>query len=78
MLEIKLTEKQAENLQNSVETHVQLCMEEANGELDIDEGIWDGPFSPFCGCPTCETREYLMATFTWLKKNGILDLYVGD
>ena len=78
MLEIEITQKQAKDLQNCVQTHVELCMEEANGELEIEDDIWDGPFYPFCGCPTCETREYLMATFTWLRKNGILDLYIED
>lgn len=79
MNQYPITTEQAENLENTLMTHISLCHEQAMGDLADDDPIyevWDGPSSPFCGCQTCETREYLVMTFTWLRKNGILDLYV--
>jgi hypothetical protein len=73
MIEIKLTQSEAERLEQHVEEHMMYCLEELNGE-EVPVG-WSS-FDPYCGCSTCESREYLMSTFNWLKENGIVDIYV--
>ena len=77
MLEIKITSEQAEDLQNYFQSHMDKCHE----YLDYDSQETPEEFldvEMYCGCHVCETRESLMAVFTWLRKNGILDLYVSD
>lgn len=75
MIEIKMTTKQAESLEQFVEEHMYLCQTELMGDAVPDD--WTS-FSPYCGCGTCETREYLMATFSWLKNNNLVEIYVED
>ena len=77
MIEIKLTTEQAKQLENMVENHMYLCSCEANG---LDEEIPAGwqPFGPYCGCTTCETREYLMCLTQFLREQGLADIYVED
>lgn len=75
MIEVKVTEQQAKNMEEYVQDHIYHCHEELMGE-DVPED-WSS-FGPYCGCNTCESREYLMATFAWLKDKNILDLYVID
>ena len=81
MLEIKLTTKQAEGLQKHVANHMENCMEtldmEENSFVNEDGEIFE-PYGPYCGCETCNTREQLMATFDYLRKSGIVDIFVGD
>ena len=43
-------------------------------EEDVREG-WE-PYDLYDGCDVCDTREQLMATFDWLKSNGLVDVYV--
>jgi hypothetical protein len=73
MIEIKLTNNQAKSLEDYVEVHMEMCHNEAMGEDMPDD--WE-PYAPYCGCTTCESREYLMATFDWFKIQGILDVHV--
>lgn len=74
MNEIKIPESVAVQMQDYVETHIQNCY---NSLYDTDElpSDWDS-FGPYCGCSTCDTREYLLSAFTFLKENGIVDIYV--
>lgn len=76
MLEVNLTTEQAKHLENHVEEHLLLCQ-----DLLLDEAEGDSlfePYAPYCGCSTCDTRETLMATFGWLRDNGIVSIYVED
>lgn len=82
MIEIILTSEQAEGLQRHVGIHMDKCFE----SLEIDdsdsfvdeEGNLFEPYGAFCGCDTCQTREQLMATFSYLRKNNIVDIFVSD
>lgn len=77
MIELRLTTFQAKQLEQYIEEHMYFCASSLNG---IDENIpedWQ-PFDAYCGCSTCESREYLMATFTWLRLNGHVDVFVDD
>jgi hypothetical protein len=78
MIEIKITTEQAKHLENFVEDHLMYCMQELDG-LDPEEfpENW-GAYGIYCGCTTCDTREHLMATFDWLRKNDVLDFYIED
>lgn len=81
MIEIKLTTKQAEGLQNHVGRHMDLCLESL--EMDdcsfvTEEGELFEPFGLYCGCNVCNSREQLMATFEFLRKNNIVDVFVED
>lgn len=75
MPEITITQSQAEKLQEFVESHMEFCFESLGG-METPED-WNS-YSAYCGCQTCDTREYLMATFDWLKANNIVDLYISD
>lgn len=75
MIEIKITTEQAEKLEEFVQQHIEFCQADLMGE-DVPED-WS-PYSAYDGCGTCETREYLMATFDWLKHNNVLDFYIED
>lgn len=75
MFEVKLTTEQAKSLENSIYFHMEMCQNEAMGE-DVPED-WE-PYAPYCGCQTCETREYLLSIFEWFKQNGIIDVYIED
>ena len=75
--EIKIPEAVAKDLEDYLEYHMSNCFD----SLMVDESElpedWQ-PFDAFCGCFTCESREWLMATFTFLKGAGIADIYVVD
>lgn len=80
MIEIKLNIEDAKHLENFVEEHMTYCMQELDGMAPEEHpeefpDNWSA-YGPFCGCMTCESREYLMATFDWLRRNDIVDLYV--
>ena len=77
MIEIKLTTKQAECLQDTIEAHMYFCSCELNG---LDDEIPDGwtSYGPYCGCQTCETIEYLMCLTAFLKEQGLADIYIED
>ena len=82
MKKIALTSDQARSLENFVEDHITYCMQELDG-TDPEESPEEfpenwGSYGPFCGCLTCESREYLMATFDWMRRNKIADIYVED
>ena len=74
MQEIKLTTEQAERLQNFVTDHRNACYMYLYDEEDVRDG-WE-PYDLYDGCEVCDTREQLMATFDWLKSNGVVDVYV--
>jgi hypothetical protein len=74
MQEIKLTTEQAEQLQAFVTAHRNACYMHLYDEEDVREG-WE-PYDAYDGCDICDTREQLMATFDWLKSNGLVDVYV--
>jgi hypothetical protein len=81
MLEIKLTTEQAEGLQKHVTNHMELCMETIDSEdcsFVTEEGEIFETYGPYCGCETCNTREQLMATFAYLRKLEIADIFVSD
>jgi hypothetical protein len=73
MKQIKLSTSQAEDLQNFVTDHRNLCYNFLYEDDAKDN--WE-PYDLYDGCETCETREQLMATFDWLKKNKLIDVYV--
>ncbi len=73
MQEIKLTTLEAEQLQNFITDHRNSCYNFLY-EDDIKDN-WE-PYDLYDGCETCETREQLMATFDWLKKNKLVDVYI--
>ena len=77
MIEIKLTGKQAVSLEDTIESHMYFLSCELNGlEEEIPEG-WE-PFAPYCGCQTCDIREYLMCLTKFLREQGLADIYVED
>lgn len=82
MIEVKISSEDAKHLENFVEEHMIYCMQELDGTSpdehpDEFPENWES-YGPFCGCMTCESREYLMATFDWLRRNKIVDVYVED
>lgn len=81
MIEVQLTSEQAEGLQKFVSNHMENCMESLDQEdcsFVTPEGEIFETYAPYCGCETCNTREQLMATFDYLRKSGIVDIFVGD
>lgn len=76
MKKIELTVEEAESLQNYVTDHMNRCLNDIYGDENIEDD-WE-PYDLFCGCDTCSTRENLMSTFEWLRKNGKVDVYVAD
>lgn len=78
MPEVIIPEPLAKQLEAHLEFHMSNCFDSLYSDNDdVVEG-WDGPFDSFCGCFTCESREWLMATFTFLRNSGIVSLYVGS
>jgi hypothetical protein len=78
MPEIIIPEHLAKELESYLEFHMSNCFDTLySDDVENIEG-WDGPFDSFCGCFTCESREWLMATFAFLKNAGIVDVYVGE
>lgn len=74
--EIVIPENLAKELEAYLEFHMSNCFESIHASEDeLPEG-WQ-PFDAYCGCFTCESREWLMATFAFLKNAGIADVYVG-
>lgn len=76
MKKIELTVEEAESLQNYVTDHINRCLNDIYGDENIEDD-WE-PYDLFCGCDTCSTRESLMSTFEWLRKNGKVDVYVAN
>jgi len=74
MIEIKLTEEEAKSLEDTVIYHMEQCFNTLYDMEEVAEGF--EPYQPFDGCSNCETREYLMKTFDWLKENNKVDIYV--
>ena len=76
MKKIKITQKQAEDLQNYVQEHMERCYEVIDFEGDeLPEYLSD--VDMFCGCHICDMREHLLATFNFLRENKIVDVFVG-
>ena len=75
MIEVKLTTDEAKRLETFIEDHRSMCMSYLYDDI-VPDG-WE-PYDLYDGCETCETREYLMATFDWLKSNGKIDIFVED
>ena len=75
MNKIDLTQDQATALQNAVDSHMDRCYEviDYEGE-DLPEYLDD--VAMYCGCHVCHTREYLTATFNYLRDAGIVDITV--
>jgi hypothetical protein len=82
MIEISITPEQAEGLQRHVAIHMDNCfesLEQDDSDSFVDEeGNLFEPYGAFCGCDTCQTREQLMATFHYLRKNNIVDIFVDE
>jgi hypothetical protein len=74
MQEVKLTTDQAKSLETFVEDHMRGCSMYLYDEEDVREGF--EPYGPYDGCETCDSREYLMAAFDWLKSNNLVDIFV--
>jgi hypothetical protein len=75
MPEIKIPEAIAKDLEEYLEYHMSNCFDSLHLEPEeLPEG-WE-PFDAYCGCFTCESREWLMATFSFLKGAGLADVYV--
>ena len=74
MFEIKLTEEQAKEMEQFVENHMSGCYMSLYDEEDVPEDF--ETYGAYCGCQTCDTREYLMSAFDWLRSRQILDLHV--
>lgn len=69
MQTIKLSIKQKEGLETFITDHMMAC----RFFLDNTENENFQPYdSRYCGCDVCETKEYLMATFDYLERSGIL------
>lgn len=75
MIEINLTEKQAQLLQDAVDDHMSRCYEVIDFDGDELPGYLDD-VAMYCGCHVCETREHLMATFNWFRFMNIADISV--
>lgn len=75
MNKIVLTNEQAIELQTAVNDHMDLCSEviDFEGE-ELPEHLIE--VGMYCGCHVCHTREYLMATFNYLRNAGIVDVVV--
>jgi hypothetical protein len=74
--EVTVTSEQAKALEEYLEFHMSNCLNSIYDENDVYPG-WE-PFGPFCGCFTCESREWLMATFKFLRDHNIVSVYVDD
>lgn len=71
--QIALSFEQAHELEKFVEDHINACSMYLYDEEDVKD--WQ-PYDVYCGCDTCNSREYLMATFDWLRSNNIIDIFV--
>jgi hypothetical protein len=76
MIEVTLTEQEAKSLEDTLVYHMEQCFNSLYDTEEVAED-WE-PWQPFDGCSNCETREYLMTTFNWLKENKDLAIYVED
>ena len=76
MLEVKLTMSQATSMEAFVEDHLNFCRAYLFEELPEDTKF--EPYGLYDGCETCDTREFLMATFDWLRFNKLVDVYIED
>ena len=75
--EVSISEYQAKQMEEYLEYHMSNCYDSINlDESELPEG-WQS-FEPYCGCWTCESREIFMATFTFLRNAGIVDIYVAE
>lgn len=77
MNEVKLTTSQAEKLEAILESHMYYLSCEIHGLDDEIPEDWQ-PFAPYCGCQTCDSREYIMSITKFLKDEGLVDIYVED
>lgn len=75
MIEIKINTQQAQELEQYLYQHMELCETDLMGE-EVPED-WS-PFGIYDGCQVCQAREYLMATFQFLRNKEILDFYVDN
>jgi len=84
MQKIKLEFAEAEELQKTVEYHLDLCYLSIDVDpenMSEDEAILlrdFQPFDEFCGCQTCVTREIIMKTFEFLHYISKADIYVNE
>lgn len=72
--QIALSSEQAKELEFFVQDHMYACSMYLYDEEGVKED-WQ-PYDIYCGCDTCNSREYLMAAFDWLRSNNIVDVYV--
>jgi hypothetical protein len=81
MIKVQLTLDQAEGLQKFVTQHIEHCIETLGNEESCyvtPKGELFKSYAYYCGCPTCDTREQLMATFDYLRKLGVVNIFVSD
>jgi hypothetical protein len=84
MQQIKLQLAEAEELQKTVDHHLDLCYLsidlDPENMSDEEAILLDGfePFDVFCGCQTCVTREIIMKTFEFLHYISKADIYVNE
>jgi len=75
MNKINLTDEQAVALQNAVDYHMDRCASVLDFEGEnLPTYLED--VSMYCGCHVCHTREYLLATFNYLRDASIVDITV--
>lgn len=74
--EVKLPTVVAKELEDYLEYHMSNCIISLESPEETPEDWYS--FGPFCGCFTCESREWLMATFAFLRNKGYADIYVHD
>jgi len=76
MTEVELTVEEAKDLEDTLIYHMEQCFNILYDEEAVDEDF--EPWQPFDGCSNCESREWLMTTFQWLKDNKGIAIYVED
>jgi hypothetical protein len=74
--EVKLSTAVAKELEDYLEYHMSNCIISLTSEEELPDDWYS--FGIFCGCFTCESREWLMATFSFLRKKGYVDIFVED
>lgn len=77
MINIELTQDEAQAAQEFVYNHMQNCMMslDFDSEADVPEGFKE-PYGVFCGCDVREGREMMMAFVDWFRTNKEVDIYV--
>lgn len=71
MINLTITTEQAEGLEQFLQQHIDNLY---NYDDELENDIFT--YGPYDACDTCNTREYLMATFDYLRSASILNLVI--